>query len=479
MESLGPQVVSAAKLPILNPNEFDLWKMRIEQYFLMIDYSLWEVILNGDSPAPTRFIEGRNLGANRHTSMGFFMSKLECYNCHRKGHFAKECRSPKDTKRNGAAEPQRRNVPVETSTLNALVSQCDGVGNYDWSFQADEEPINYALMAFISSSSSSDNETGRNLGANRHTSMGFFMSKLECYNCHRKGHFAKECRSPKDTKRNGAAEPQRRNVPVETSTLNALVSQCDGVGNYDWSFQADEEPINYALMAFISSSSSSDNELRDNALVVLRQNLEKAKQERDDLKLKLEKFQTSSKNLSELLASQTNAKTELGYNTQVFTRSMFDCDDYLTSESDESFPSSPIYDRPLAPIIEDWVSDSEDDSEAKIPQNVPSFVQPNKQVKPPRPSVKPVETSIPAANPKTALSKPSSTGNSRNRKACFVCKSLTCLIKDCDFYEKKMAQTTAMNHAQRGNHQQYPRMTLPNYNNPSFTTRATIVNSVS
>nr|GFA84803.1 ribonuclease H-like domain-containing protein [Tanacetum cinerariifolium] len=41
-----PQVVSAAKLPILNPNEFDLWKMRIEQYFLMTDYSLWEVILN-------------------------------------------------------------------------------------------------------------------------------------------------------------------------------------------------------------------------------------------------------------------------------------------------------------------------------------------------------------------------------------------------------------------------------------------------
>nr|GFA40771.1 putative ribonuclease H-like domain-containing protein [Tanacetum cinerariifolium] len=58
MESLSPQVVSAAKLPILNPNEFDLWKMRIEQYFLMTDYSLWEVIFNGDSLAPTKVIEG-------------------------------------------------------------------------------------------------------------------------------------------------------------------------------------------------------------------------------------------------------------------------------------------------------------------------------------------------------------------------------------------------------------------------------------
>nr|GEY72412.1 hypothetical protein [Tanacetum cinerariifolium] len=44
--------------------------------------------------------------------------------------------------------------------------------------------------------------------------------------------------------------------------------------------------------------------LRDNALVKLRKKFEKAEQERDDLKLTLEKFQTSSKNLSKLLESQ-------------------------------------------------------------------------------------------------------------------------------------------------------------------------------
>nr|GEV48474.1 hypothetical protein [Tanacetum cinerariifolium] len=214
-----------------------------------------------------------------------------------------------------------------------------------------------------------------------------------------KGHFARECRSPKDTKRNVAPEPQRRNVLVETSTSNALVSQCDGVGSYDWSFQAEEDPTNYALMAFTSSSSFSSNneshydkmtddfrksqfdvisyktrlesvkarllvyqqneyvfeedikllklevQLRDNALVVLRQKLKTSEQERDDLKLKLEKFQTSSKNLSQLLASQTNDKTRLGYNTQVFTSSVFDCDEMFTSETDESLPASPIYAR--------------------------------------------------------------------------------------------------------------------------------------
>nr|GEZ31845.1 ribonuclease H-like domain-containing protein [Tanacetum cinerariifolium] len=99
-------------------------------------------------------------------------------------------------------------------------------------------------------------------------------------------------------------------------------------------------------------------------------------------------------------------------------------------------PDKDLYPRPLAPIIEDWVFDSEDDFE-------------------------PVKTSIPAADHKTTIPKLKSHQNSKNRKACFVCQSLTHLIKDCDFYEKKMAQTPARNHAQRENHQQYARMTLP------------------
>nr|GEV95048.1 putative ribonuclease H-like domain-containing protein [Tanacetum cinerariifolium] len=359
----------------------------------------------------------RNLGANGPTSMGFDMSKVECYNFHRKGHFARECRSPKDTRRNGAAEPQRRNVPVETSTSNALPvapttaeqrlarnnelkargtllmalpnknqlqfnthkdaktfmetiekrslptewrthtliwrnktdleeQSLDELFNSLKIYEAEvksssfaststqniafvsssntdntNEPVSAAASVFVvsakihvsslinvdslsnaviysffasqSSSPKLDNDdlkhidaddleeidlkwqmamltvrarqflqrTGRNLGANGPTSMGFDMSKVECYNCHMKGHFARECRSPKDARRNGAAEPQRRNVLVQTSTSNTLVSQCDAVGSYDWSFQAEEEPMNYALMAFSSSSSSSNNEV--------------------------------------------------------------------------------------------------------------------------------------------------------------------------------------------------------------------------
>nr|GFC13813.1 hypothetical protein [Tanacetum cinerariifolium] len=71
-------------------------------------------------------------------------------------------------------------------------------------------------------------------------------------------------------------------------------------------------------------------------------------------------------------------------------------------------PSKPAQDlshinRPTAPIIEDWVSDFKDEYETKAPQIVPSFVQSTKQVKTPRYSVQPVETSIPVATPKPTI----------------------------------------------------------------------------
>ncbi|GKD07821.1 hypothetical protein Tco_1187506, partial [Tanacetum coccineum] len=56
--SVSAPIVSAAKFLVLNPGKFELWKMRIEQYFLMTDYALWEVIVNGDSPPPKRIVNG-------------------------------------------------------------------------------------------------------------------------------------------------------------------------------------------------------------------------------------------------------------------------------------------------------------------------------------------------------------------------------------------------------------------------------------
>ncbi|GKF84451.1 putative ribonuclease H-like domain-containing protein, partial [Tanacetum coccineum] len=100
--------------------------------------------------------------------------------------------------------------------------------------------------------------TGRKLDVNGQR-VGFDMYKVECNNCHKYGHFARECRAPRNQKNRGRKN-NRRTVIVETPTENALVAQ-DGIRGYDWSYQAEEEhPTNFVLMAYTSSGSSSSSD---------------------------------------------------------------------------------------------------------------------------------------------------------------------------------------------------------------------------
>ncbi|GKE90580.1 hypothetical protein Tco_1571675, partial [Tanacetum coccineum] len=45
------------KVPMLKPGEYELWRMRMEQYIQMIDYYLWEVIENGNAPPITKVVK--------------------------------------------------------------------------------------------------------------------------------------------------------------------------------------------------------------------------------------------------------------------------------------------------------------------------------------------------------------------------------------------------------------------------------------
>ncbi|GKB13889.1 ribonuclease H-like domain-containing protein [Tanacetum coccineum] len=66
------------------------------------------------------------------------------------------------------------------------------------------------------------NNTGRKINVNVNETIGFDKSKVECYNCHKRGHFARECRALRNQD-NKNKESSRRSVPIETSTSIALV----------------------------------------------------------------------------------------------------------------------------------------------------------------------------------------------------------------------------------------------------------------
>nr|GEY12692.1 hypothetical protein [Tanacetum cinerariifolium] len=178
---------------------------------------------------------------------------------------------------------------------------------------------------------------------------------------------------------------------------------------------------------------------RDKAITELRQKFEKAKKERDDLKLTLEMFESSSKNLSRLLDSQQCDKSKTGKRYHVvpppYTGNFMPprpdlvfADEHVVSKSVTSLPgitkskvktSESKLKTVSEPIIEDWISDSEDENEIenKSKQIKPSFakvkfVKLTDHVKSPRKSVKQEESNRQTKYPKRNAHSPR--GNQRN-----------------------------------------------------------------
>nr|GFB22936.1 hypothetical protein [Tanacetum cinerariifolium] len=258
---------------------------------------------------------------------------------------------------------------------------------------------------------------------------------------------------------------------VETSTSNALVSQCDATGSYDWSYQDEEEPTNFALMAFSSSSSnsSSDCEFRK-----LQFDVMSYQTGLESVEARLLVYKKNESVLEENI-KLLNIKVQLRYTVLATLRQKLettekDRDDLNINENDSWSPSN-LYDRfvpsgwyhavpppmtgtfmPPKPdlVFHTPLSDENEHlafnvqlSPTKHEQDLPSTsTQSPELVKTPRHSglISPPPMLVAPHVPLRPHSP--SKGLKRHKKTYFVCKSETRLIKDCDLHARKLAQNS-------------------------------------
>ncbi|GJU18102.1 hypothetical protein Tco_1146068 [Tanacetum coccineum] len=374
-------MVAAAKLPMLNPGEFELWKIRIEHYFLMTDYAIWEVIVNEDTPPLKKIVDGveqtyppitaeeKLAKKNKLKARGTLLMalpnehqlKFKTYKC------AKTLIEAIEKRFGGNKELKK----IQKTLLKQQYENFNGISSV-WGLQVSNQ--NSQNVAFVSSNNSGSSNQAHGSNSANTDSMS-------------------------DDNRN--REPIRRNVTVETTEIKALVAQ-DGLGFFKFFKLHDSEVSNYSeacLKSYETLKEHYDNLrkyfnncqlnvgaykaglefvqarldvykknevvfeedikilkldiiLRDNALTELKNKFEKAEKERDNLKLTLEKFENLSKNLSKLLEIQVSDKfkTGVGYDSQVIDSQVFDCqvnDKYKTGEGYHAVP--PPYTRNFMP----------------------------------------------------------------------------------------------------------------------------------
>nr|GEZ43374.1 retrotransposon Orf1 [Tanacetum cinerariifolium] len=216
--------------------------------------------------------------------------------------------------------------------------------------------------------------------------------------------------------------------------------------------------------------------LRDKAIIELRQEFEKAKRERDDLKLTLEKFEGSSKNLSRLLDSQQR-------NYMPPKPDFVLADEHIVSEFVTSLPdiaksevktSETELKNISAPIIEDWVSNGEDKNEIETEKSVKQK-ESNRQIKYHRKT-----SQSPRGNQKNwnnLMTQRLRDNFEFKSKACYECGSFNHVIKNCDSYKKKkMVEKSVWNNARRVNHQNSQRLSHP-HSKRNFVPKAVLTNS--
>nr|GEW14268.1 ribonuclease H-like domain-containing protein [Tanacetum cinerariifolium] len=380
---------------------------------------------------------GKKIAINGSDTAGYDKTKVECFNCHKMGHFARECRSPRyQESRPKNEDSSRKTVNVEDTSSKAVVA-IDEAG-FDWSYMADDEvPTNMALMAF------SDSEV-QNSKTCSNTCLKSFETLKTQYN---------NLRIEFNKSEFDLATYKRGLASVEEQLV----------------FSKKNEVVFCDQIVVLKRDAS----FRDSEITALNLQIEKLKKKIESNQIKIE---NASKSLDKLIGSQItdNNITWLGFTsynaiapppTGLFSPLTID----LSKSGLKKFQHPEF--KGYGPK-DNWVSDSnEDESEEMV------LKSDNVQHKPEQAN-QPRKVSQNSRNNTTNWNEMSTqklgVGFQFTKKACFVCGRFSHLIKDCDFHDKKMVQKPVLKNVEKGTVQREDR---PVWNNAMRTNHQNFSNS--
>ncbi|GKC28891.1 ribonuclease H-like domain-containing protein [Tanacetum coccineum] len=304
--------------------------------------------------------------------------------------------------------------------------------------------------------------TGNKITINRSDVAGYDKSKVECFNCHKMGHFARECRGPRNQDNSFMADEE---VPTNMAFSDSEVLN-DKTCSRSCLASVEEQLVFYKKNEVVFCDQIAvlkrDASFKDSEINALKIQIENLKKEKESIKIKVDGFENASKSLDILMGSQVsiNNKRGIGFDSynavappptglfapltvdlsnsglKEFQQPEFLGYDVKINESVSEKSSDETKKTSAALIIEDLVSDcDEDESESREIENV--------QTKPKQANKPRKISEIPRNN-------------------------------NCDFHDKRMAQKPVLNNLNKGIGQ---REVKPVWNNAMRTNHQNFSNS--
>nr|GEW92763.1 hypothetical protein [Tanacetum cinerariifolium] len=352
-------------------------RLRIEQYFQIKDYALWDVIKNGNYFKPVAETTTDDAGTSTTVILGPVTIKEKAK---KKNHVKARMWRNKSDLDTMSLDDLYNNFKIVEQEVRGTTSINSSSQNMAFMSSPSPNTTNEVPVDFEVSTASPQVSTANLSDATVYTFLANQPNRsqlvhedleqiqeddlkemdLKTLYCHKMGHFARECSVPRNRENETRnQETTRRAVNVEDTSSKAMVAIDEA--SFDWSYMADfEAPTNMAFMALLGSEYDEfrvefkkskchladykrglalveeqlvdyqtnesllnkkiavlkrDIKIKDSEIVVLQCKLEKISNVKDALETKIEKFENASQSLDKLIGSQVNdnSKKGLGY----------------------------------------------------------------------------------------------------------------------------------------------------------------------